>query len=131
MFMSKYADAVVEWDISLIKTDEFSIQNLSIEDCGNEEKIRKIDAGDYVIIPHSDITICFDYPLVHPIYKKFHHAGGFSRKTILKCVYQVYCELYKAPANKSLIFGHTMEELIIIGIEYDPVLKLVKLQIES
>ena len=115
------------WDISLTIANEYDNHHISLQQCSNKEILEKIEGGDYILIPETDIIIHFDYPLIHPIGKRFHHAWGFSRKTLLQCIYRVYRELY----TQSLLTGHTLEELMLVGLEYDLAMHMVTPIIES
>lgn len=116
-----------EWEIKLSTENEYCIHTLSLQKCGNRKILNSIESADYIIIPDSDIYIWFDYPLNHPIVKRFHHAEGFSRRTLVECVYQVYQEL----SAQSLLVGHTLEELMLVGVEFETSSRMVSLIVES
>lgn len=116
-----------EWEIKLTTKNQYKNFDLSLQKCGDTDILENIDDADYIIIPENNIYIRFDYPLNNPIGKRFHHAGGFSRKILVNCIYQVYREL----SAQSLLVGHTLEELMLVGVEFDPATKMVSLIVES
>jgi len=113
---------------------------------------------DEVVITDSDIKICFNYPLSHPVEFDFHSDLGFQRKQLVDLIAQTYKKIYdeeeatieeqkvvpletriengglinrNATDGKYGIWGHDMGDLWLEGIQYDPETHTVSLSIGS
>ena len=114
---------------------------------------------DEIVIKDSEIGIVFSYPLEKPFEFKFKSEGGFTKKGLFHCITEQYKKIYKEEQESSEIdvekaqkertgymalcmnrptsngkygiWGHSIGDLWIEGIEYNSETKKVHLSIGS
>src|SRR5262249_44976092 len=74
------------------------------------------------------ISILFNYPLSKHVTKKFRSQGGFTRRDILRCIYDGYSEIYASEPDPGYedgtgnraqskgsygIWGHYINDLVV------------------
>jgi len=77
---------------------------------------------DEIIIPNDRIYLRFSYPLGHELGCDVENFGGFTRFELLQEIYRLYRSVYMADEEfgDHQIHGHTLEELFVEGIVYNP-----------
>jgi hypothetical protein len=78
------------------------------------------------------IRILFNYPLSNSVTKTFQSQTGFTRRDILRCIYEGYSEIYaaepdpgyaKGTANRAQsrgpygIWGHYINDLVVEWVQ--------------
>lgn len=113
---------------------------------------------DEIVIKNADIKIEFDYPLSNPAFFSFHSDNGFTRRQLVNLIVDTYKKIYEEEDSSTVevapttieermakgglinrnqtdgkygIWGHDIEDLWLEGIHYDPIKKLVTLDIGS
>jgi len=83
-----------------------------------EIKFHLIDP-DALVIKEQEIKIGFSYPLENSVERDYHAIGGFSRLLLAQCIYEGYCVIYEEEdLEKYGVWGHSMGDLTLIGVEY-------------
>jgi len=110
-----HPDGDVRW-ASVLDYQEIEVGHLEL--CAANEKVTEKSA----------ISILFNYPLSNPVTKKFQSQGGFTRREILRCIYEGYSEIYAAELDPGLtegtqnraqskgpygIWGHYINDLVV------------------
>jgi hypothetical protein len=93
-----------------------------LELCGANQTIAEINL----------IRIVFNYPLSNSVTKTFQSQTGFSRRDILRCIYEGYSDIYaaepdpgyaKGTANRAQsrgpygIWGHYINDLVVEWVQ--------------
>src|SRR5256885_16944533 len=71
-----------------------------LELCGANERITE----------KSTIRILLNYPLSNPVTKSFQSHGGFTRRDILRCIYEGFSEIYAAELDTGYEEGTATRE---------------------
>ena len=62
-------------------------------------------AGNDTVTEENVIRILFEYPLSKSVTKTFQSQAGFTRRDILRCIYEGYSEIYAAEPDPGLVEG--------------------------
>ena len=118
--------------------------------CEEEEYLRQIHDIDEIFITDENIFIEFSYPLSKEVLLRYQKKGGFSKRDVIKRIGDGYKKIYeeeerevgdpgtydnlynrRRSQGKYGIWGHTIEDLIIESMQYNPTSKTVHLFIGS
>jgi hypothetical protein len=98
-----------------------------------EKEIKFLAKPDAVMVKKNRIRVQVDYPIRKPVLFDIHAQDpsiGFTRKELALNIGKMYNKVY-ANADKYGVWGHSMEDLILVDLEYNTVNDIYCLSVDS